>query len=71
MITVEAPLELRIERLKSRGLLQSEIEKRMSNQATPEQRRAIADIQIENDGTEEELLRKVEAIWEELNAPRN
>ena len=71
VITVEAPLELRIERLKSRGLLQSEIEKRMSNQATPEQRRAIADIQIENDGTEEELLRKVEAIWEELNAPRN
>ncbi|NDA83277.1 MAG: dephospho-CoA kinase [Actinobacteria bacterium] len=71
VITVEAPLELRIERLKSRGLLQSEIEKRISNQATPEQRRAIADIQIENDGTEEELLRKVEAIWEELNAPRN
>ncbi|MFM2127675.1 MAG: hypothetical protein RIQ86_188 [Actinomycetota bacterium] len=71
VITVEAPLELRIERLKSRGLLQSDIEKRISNQATPEQRRAIADIQIENDGTEEELLRKVEAIWEELNAPRN
>ena len=71
VITVEAPLELRIKRLKSRGLLQSEIEKRISNQATPEQRRAIADIQIENDGTEEELLRKVEAIWEELNAPRN
>jgi len=71
VITVEAPLELRIQRLKSRGLLQSEIEKRISNQATPEQRRAIADIQIENDGTEEELLRKVEAIWEELNAPRN
>jgi len=71
VITVEAPLELRIQRLKSRGLLQSEIEKRISNQATPEQRRAIADIQIENDGTEEELLRKVEAIWDELNAPRN
>jgi dephospho-CoA kinase len=71
VITVEAPLELRIERLKSRGLLQSDIEKRISNQATPEQRRAIADIQIENDGTEEELLRKVEAIWEELNASRN
>jgi dephospho-CoA kinase len=51
--------------------VQSEIEKRIANQATPEQRRAIADIQIENDGTEEELLRKVEAIWGELNAPRN
>ena len=71
VITVEAPLELRINRLKNRGLVQSEIEKRIANQATPEQRRAIADIQIENDGTEEELLRKVEAIWEELNAPRN
>lgn len=71
VITVEAPLELRIKRLKKRGLVQSEIEKRIANQATPEQRRAIADIQIENDGSEEELLRKVEAIWEELNAPRN
>ena len=69
IITVEAPLEARIERLRKRGLHQSEIEKRISNQATAEQRIAVANMVINNDGDEEELLRKVEAIWEELNAP--
>lgn len=69
VITVEAPLDQRIERLKSRGLHQSEIEKRIANQATPAQRKALANIVIDNDGSEEELLRKVEEIWEELNAP--
>ena len=69
VITVEAPLEARIERLKKRGLHQSEIEKRVASQATPEQRISVANTVINNDGDEEELLRKVEAIWEELNAP--
>ena len=68
IITVEAPMEQRVERLKNRGLLNSEIEKRIANQVSPDKRRAIANIVIENDGNEEELLRKVEAIWEELNA---
>ena len=69
VITVEAPLEARIERLKKRGLHQSEIEKRIASQATPEQRISVANTVINNDGDEEELLRKVEAIWEEINAP--
>ena len=71
IITVEAPMESRIERLKARGLFISEIEKRIANQATPEARKAVANILIDNNGTEEELLRKVEKIWEELSAPRN
>ena len=71
VITVEAPIADRIERLKARGLFQSEIEKRIANQATEEARRAIAHKVIENNGNEEDLLRKVEAIWEELNAPGN
>lgn len=69
VITVEAPLADRIQRLKERGLLQSEIEKRIASQATGAQRISIANIVIENSGNEEELLRKVEAIWEEINAP--
>jgi dephospho-CoA kinase len=71
IITVEAPIEARIERLKKRGLFASEIEKRIANQVSPEQRKAVADIVLENDGSEEDLLRKVESIWEELNAPGN
>lgn len=69
VITVEAPLEARIERLKARGLFRSEIERRIASQASSEARIAIADFVIQNEGTEEELLRKVEDIWEELNAP--
>ena len=68
IVTVEAPLEQRIERLKSRGLFISEIEKRIASQATPDERKAIANYVIENDGNEEELLRKVESLWEDLNA---
>ena len=71
VITVEAPMEARIERLRNRGLHISEIEKRIASQATVEARKAIANIVIENDGNEEELLRKVEGIWEELNASSN
>ena len=71
VITVEAPLGERIERLKARGLYPTEIERRIANQVSPEERRAIANIVIENDGSQEDLLRKVEAIWEELNASSN
>ena len=71
VITVEAPIDVRIERLKSRGLLHSEIEKRISSQATPEMRKSVSNIVIDNDGSQEDLLRKVEAIWEDLNASSN
>jgi dephospho-CoA kinase len=68
IITVEAPLEERIKRLTNRGLLHSEIEKRIANQVSPDERKAVANFVIENNGSEDELLRKVENIWEELNA---
>ena len=71
IISVEAPLEERINRLTKRGLMRSEIEQRIANQVSPEERKAVASFVIENDGDEEQLLRKVEAIWEELNASRN
>jgi dephospho-CoA kinase len=71
VITVEAPLEARIERLKNRGLEISEIEKRIASQATEKERRAAANFVIENDGNEAELLLKVETLWTEINASRN
>lgn len=71
VITVEAPLESRIERLKGRGLELSEIEKRIASQATSDERKAVANYIIENDGTEEDLLHKVESVWMEINASRN
>ena len=71
VITVEAPMDVRIERLRRRGLQISEIEKRIASQASVEARKAVSNIVIDNDGSEEDLLRKVEAIWEELNASGN
>ena len=66
VITVEADLELRKERLRKRGMFISEIERRIASQATREERQALADFVITNDGDEDQLLRAVENLWEEL-----
>ena len=66
VITVEADLELRKERLRKRGMFISEIERRIAAQATREARQALADFVITNDGDEDQLLRAVENLWEEL-----
>lgn len=70
VITVEASLENRISRLKSRGLKGYEIEARMKAQATDEERAAIADLVFKNDGDMDQLLRQVENIYEDVLLPR-
>ena len=67
VITVESEMENRIARLRGRGMHISEIEGRIAAQATRDQRIEIADFLIENDGTEDELLRQVENIWDSLH----
>jgi dephospho-CoA kinase len=66
IITVEAELELRKARLLKRGMFSSEIESRLAVQASPAEREAVANYVIENSGDEDQLLRKVENLWEEL-----
>ena len=66
VITVEADLEVRRERLQKRGMLLSEIERRIAAQASPAERIAIANHVITNDGDEDTLLRAVENLWEDL-----
>lgn len=70
IITVESDAELRKQRLRARGMFHSDIEKRMASQATQEQRRAIADCVLTNDGSEDDLLRQVENVWESTILPR-
>jgi dephospho-CoA kinase len=67
VITVESEMENRIARLRGRGMHMSEIEGRIAAQATREQRIEVADFLIENDGSEDELLRQVENIWDSLH----
>jgi len=66
IITVEADLEIRKERLRKRGMYISEIERRISQQASRQEREGLADYVIINDGDEDALLRSVENLWEEL-----
>jgi dephospho-CoA kinase len=70
VITIESKEQTRIDRAVARGLKEYEVRKRLSSQASETDRRKIAHIVIENDGTKEELLSKVERIWEEEILPR-
>jgi dephospho-CoA kinase len=66
IITISAPEELRIERLKNRGLGLSDIKKRIEAQASDLERESIANSIIRNDKDELHLRNQVESTWLEL-----
>jgi dephospho-CoA kinase len=68
-ITVESDVDTRTQRLKERGLATHEIVGRMAAQASREERVSHCDLVIENHGDEDELLRKVEDIWQNVLVP--
>jgi dephospho-CoA kinase len=64
VIVVLADEEARVERLvHDRGMTRDEATARIRAQATDEQRRAVADVVIVNDGTIEDLYKKVDEVW--------
>jgi dephospho-CoA kinase len=64
VVVVEAPPELRVQRLaRDRGMPAEQARARMAAQATDEQRRAIADVVLVNDGTPEQLREQVDRVW--------
>jgi dephospho-CoA kinase len=64
VIVVLADEKTRIERLvHDRGMTPDEATARIRAQATDEQRRAVADVVIVNDGTIEDLHQKVDEVW--------
>ena len=71
VITVEADTQIRIQRLRAKGLHLSEINSRIAAQATREQRVSVADFVLENSGSEDDLLRQVEIIWDGLAPTSN
>lgn len=71
VINVLSNLENRIARLQKRGLPNHEITKRIDAQVSDEERVEIADYVIENNGTEDDLLREVELTYEELKQENN
>jgi len=66
VITISAPEELRIERLKNRGLGFSDIKKRIEAQASDLERESISNSIIRNDKDELHLRNQVESTWLEL-----
>jgi dephospho-CoA kinase len=68
VIVVQAPENLRLERLQHRGISREDALARIANQATDEQREFIADYVIWNDKDEANLRKQVEEVWRQLTA---
>ena len=66
VVVVEAPLPLRLQRLAGRGLDPDTARARIAAQASDEERRAVADIVLDNSGSVEELRAQVDAAWARL-----
>jgi dephospho-CoA kinase len=66
VVVVLADAKLRVARLGSRGMAADDARARIQAQATDEQRRAAADVVIDNNGTVEQLNLQVDALWERL-----
>ena len=69
VLVVEADLGTRVRRLVGRGLSEDDARARIAAQATDEQRRAVADVVLDNSGTVEELEAQVERFWAERVTP--
>ncbi|HEV7212254.1 MAG TPA: dephospho-CoA kinase [Blastococcus sp.] len=70
VLVVEAALETRLARLVERGLPETDARARIAAQATDEERRAVADVVLDNSGTREELAAQVDRFWTERVEPR-
>jgi dephospho-CoA kinase len=70
VVVVAASPAVRLDRLvRLRGMDPAAAQARIDAQATPEERLAVADVVLTNDGTQAELASQVEALWERLARP--
>ncbi len=70
VIVVEADINARLVRLaRDRGMGADEARSRIAAQATDEQRRAVADVVIVNDGDLEALAARVDEVWRDVIEP--
>ncbi|MEW1656402.1 dephospho-CoA kinase [Streptomyces sp. NPDC093707] len=67
VVVVDAAPQTQLDRLvRLRGMAEGEAAQRMAAQATREERLAVADLVIDNDGPLEALEPQVRAVWERL-----
>ena len=69
VVVVDAAPGTQLDRLvRLRGMTESDARARMAAQATREERLAVADIVVDNDGPLEDLEPQVRSVWSELTA---
>ena len=69
VVVVTAPEELRVERLIKRGMDEADARARISAQASEDQRRAIADVLLDNSGSQDDLTQRARALWRDRVLP--
>lgn len=70
VIVVHADVEVRVARLvQSRGMAEADARARIAAQATDEQRRAVADVWLDNSGTPGQLADRARELWEHRIRP--
>jgi dephospho-CoA kinase len=69
VLVVETDEEVRVARLVERGLSAEDARARIASQATDEQRRAVADVVLRNDGDRDALAAQVDRFWAERVVP--
>lgn len=68
VVIAEAPESVRMQRLINiRGMSGDEAAKRIANQASDDERRAIADVVIDTGGSMEHTIEQTDALWRRLN----
>jgi len=68
VIVVEAPEEVRLDRLEGRGLDRDDAAARMRAQASDDERRAVATHVLDNGADPDALAAQVDALWSDLQA---
>lgn len=72
VVVVHTPVEVRLDRLvESRGVDREDAKQRIAKQISDDKRLQFADVVLENSGTEEDLVRQVDRIWERIIQPLN
>ncbi|BAX92440.1 dephospho-CoA kinase [Mycobacterium shigaense] len=70
VVVVHADVELRVRRLvEQRGMSEDDARARIAAQADDDQRRAVADIWIDNSGSQEDLVKRARDVWEHRIVP--
>lgn len=70
VISVSTKDELRVARLKQRGMKDYEIAQRIAAQATDQQRASISHAVIENNDSIDDLVARVQKVWDEQLIPK-